>query len=454
MTGFGLAENTNRGLRFHYNNLDNWDFLTLLRENRFNVSFTGGNEITVNSELQFASFFEPHFKEAKYKCLLTPEDSVLMPQGGYYLTNAFLKNWKPIAYDKFGKTVSVFFSPENGLGGWIFVFPQIKDKSNFLLEFLRDILPKVIPPLFPYSLNRDWINRAEYQPVTVQNLKNQIEEIELEAKRKIEKINEEIKKEKQQIEFQNKLLTDDGDSLVTAVEKTLKVLGFQNVINVDEQYQAEGKVGNDEDLQIRDEPVNILVEIKGVSGIPKDSDVLQVLKHVPIRMKEWQDFDVKALSIINHQKAIPPLERNNSKVFRDLILKSAIEQNLGLLTTFDLYRLVRSYLKNNWTPENIKDLFTQSGHITIVPNHYQYVGVIENFWEKVSAVGIRIEEIPIRLGDKIAFEFPIEFEEISVNSLQVENNSTEIAEVGNLAGIKTNLTKELLRKGIRVFKVK
>ena len=136
-----------------------------------------------------------------------------------------------------------------------------------------------------------------------------------------------------------------------------------------------------------------------------------------------------------------------------MILDSATEQHLGLMTTFDLYCLVRSFLKNNWKHENIKELFIQSGHISIVPLHYQYVGVIENYWEKVGAVGIRVEENAIKRGDKISFELPIEFEEMNVDSLQVENTPAEIAEVSMLAGIKTNLSKEILKKGIRVFRI-
>jgi len=355
--------------------------------------------------------------------------------------------------NKYGEPVAGVFAPDEKYNGSIFIFPQIDDKANFLLEFLRDVLPELVPKLFPYSENKNWVERNEYQPATIRELNKQIEHIEIETRQKIEKISEEIKEEKEKIEFQNKLLTDDDNSLVRAVEKTFKVLGFTNVINVDEEYEKVGKTNsNDEDLQIRDKPTSLLVEIKGVAGHPKDDDVFQVTKHIPIRMKEWKEFDVKALSIINHQKAIPALDREE-KPFRPLILESATQQKLGLMTTFDLYRLVRSFLKNGWKHENIKDLFIQSGHIPIVPVHYQYVGIIENYWEKVGAIGIRVKENAIKRGDTISFELPIEFEEMNVDSLQVENNPTEIAEASMLAGIKTNLSKEILKKGTRVFRI-
>lgn len=105
------------------------------------------------------------------------------------------------------------------------------------------------------------------------------------------------------------------------------------------------------------------------------------------------------------------------------------------------------------THEKIKDLFFQSGHISVVPKHYQYVGVIEHYWEKAGAVGIRVEENSIKSGDIISFELTIQFEEMNVDSLQVENNPTEIAEVSMLAGIKTVLPKEMLKKSIKVFRI-
>jgi hypothetical protein len=433
-----------------------WDFVDTLEGSRFNTYPKYGTEISIERpDTLLGRFLEKYIDSTKYTCTIEPvkhTDYRTKAVIGY--SNRSAESWVVTAVNKYNEPVAGVFTPDENKNGWIFIFPQINDKANFLLEFLRDVLPVIIPELFPYSENKNWVERSEYQSTYILELNKQIEEIENEAKQKVEKINEEIQKEKQQIEYQNKLLTEDGEPLVKAVETTLKVLGFTKVINVDEEYAKQGKTdSNDEDLQIRDEPTSILVEIKGVVGTPRDNDVFQITKHVPIRMNEWKEFGVKALSIINHQKAIPALERNNETVFRDLILKSAVEQKLGLMTTFDLYRLVRSYLKNGWKHENIKDIFLQSGQISIIPSHYQYVGKIEHFYEKAGVVSVRIEENLINLSDTIAFELPIEFEEMKIDSLQVEKNSVQIAEVSMLAGIKTNLPKQDMKNGIRVFRI-
>ena len=79
---------------------------------------------------------------------------------------------------------------------------------------------------------------------------------------------------------------------------------------------------------------------------------------------------------------------------------------------------------------------------------------MEHFWPKVSAVGVRVQESELNLGDRIAFEFPVEFEEQHVESLQVDREPVEQVEIGQLAGIETHLTKDQVKKGVRVFLVR
>jgi hypothetical protein len=110
-------------------------------------------------------------------------------------------------------------------------------------------------------------------------------------------------------------------------------------------------------------------------------------------------------------------------------------------------------MKHDWKPEHVKGLFMSFGRIKPVPTHYEFIGVVENFWERVGAVGVRVQAAVLREGDRIAFELPIEYEEQEVASLQVENRQVATAEVSMLAGIKTNLTKMQLRKGVRAYRI-
>jgi len=171
-------------------------------------------------------------------------------------------------------------------------------------------------------------------------------------------------------------------------------------------------------------------------------------------MREWKHTDIQGLAIINHQRNLPALDRDNNLPFRKDILTNAEEHQFGLITTWDLYRLIRSYIKLGWKHEHIKSLFYQVGRISPVPNHYEYIGTIEHFWPKASVVGVNIEEHELSIGDTIAFEFPIEFEEQKIRSLQVDKATVEKSNVGDLAGIQTHLTKEQARKKIRVYRIK
>ena len=43
-----------------------------------------------------------------------------------------------------------------------FVFPDIKDKANFLREFLKNFCPSIVPELFPYSTQFKWKESRDY----------------------------------------------------------------------------------------------------------------------------------------------------------------------------------------------------------------------------------------------------------------------------------------------------
>ena len=245
-----------------------------------------------------------------------------------------------------------------------------------------------------------------------------------------------------------------GDELVAAVHQSLHVLGFSDIVDVDQQLANEGvNRKNREDLQIHDDSPTLIVEVKGINSFPSDEEALTVQKYVVLRMREWNRTDVQGLSVINHQRNLPPLDRGNTMPFRQEILDVAREQSIGLLTAWDLHRLVRSFLNNQWKHEYIRHLFYASGRVEIVPSHYSYIGVIERYIENLGVVGIRAEAVTFSVGDRIAFELPAVFEQQVCESLQLNNADIDKAELGTLVGLKTNLSKQQAKEGTRVFKI-
>jgi hypothetical protein len=414
----------------------NWSFLTIL--NHLSVKANYGEEISV-VDSPLAGVLSDHLKEAKFRCSIStyPEG----PRGPKIV-------WTPLCRNKFGETVGGIFQSR------ILIFPQLEVKLQFIVKLLKENLPELYPCLFPYAEGTLWTQKLEYEHPKVLELKAKIEEVHEEARRQVNALEQGIEKERAAMRFLHDLITGTDKVLVKAVKKTLEILGFKEVIDVDEEMEKAGDKGQKgEDLQIHDYSPTLLAEVKGIAGLPKDAAALQSWKYLAPRMKEWSRTDIQALSIINHQKNLPGLDRENENPFREDIITNAKEHGFGLLTTWDLFRLTRGYLSNGWGHEHIKPIFYKHGRIDPVPEHYEFLGEVEEFWEKVSAVGVRLTAATLNLGDRISFECPVEFKEQKVESLQVENKPVNLAEVGNLAGIHTHFSKKHLRKGVRIFRV-
>jgi hypothetical protein len=363
------------------------------------------------------------------------------------------RSWLTLAKNKYGAPVAGVIAPTDEKG-WVFIFPQLGDKLHFLLRFLKDVLPELSPHLFPQVEGARWVQRPEYELPEVLDLRNQIKRIQETANQKVVELEKAIGENRAAMGYLHDLLRETGQRLVEAGKQTFETLGFRSILDVDKQIEKAGEGGiKREDLQICDYSPTLLVEVKGIPSLPRDAGALQVWKYVAPRMKEWNRTDVQGLAIINHQRNLPALDRENKAPFREDVLTNAQGQGFGLLTTWDLFKLARSYLKLGWKHDYIQALFYQSGRIEPVPKHYEFIGVVEHFWEKVGVVGVRIEASILMRGDRIAFELPVEFEEQEVESLQADKNPIFQAEIGMLAGIQTSLQKGQLKKGTRVFRL-
>lgn len=271
----------------------------------------------------------------------------------------------------------------------------------------------------------------------------------------IDQLSEEISTVESEHAYLFDLVQETGTPLVHAVMKALGILGFEQVVDVDAMIDEsiDGPSTYDEDLRIEDRSPILICEVKGVGGFPADEDALAVQKYVVRRIKEWDRTDVQGITVINHQRHLPPLDRENRLPFRDELLIAAEEQEIGLLTTWDLHRLTRSKLRNEWPSHTAIPLLYKSGRIQPVPTHYEYVGTIQAFIEDIGVVGVKVTDAHLHKGDRVAFELPVVFEEQVCDSLQVDNNPVDSAKVGDLAGIKTELTKDQAKNGTRVYRI-
>jgi hypothetical protein len=424
---------------------DNWSFLSVLSPDHLEITPKTGREMVVTDlSIPLTQLLSAHIKDGEYRCT-------------FRTMRPLQDDWIALAENKFKEVVSgAIASKQEGVEGLVFIFPQIKNKSGFLVQFLNEILPDLRPALFPHMEGGRWVHRPEYEIPKVVELKERIKLLEEETKQKVSEFESEIKKEQSESEYLYDLLRQTGDPLVHAVKRTLEGLGFKDVIDVDEEKAKAGEKGQlREDLQVRDKSPLLLIEVKGISGFPREAQSLQVWKYIAPRMRQLDRTDIHGLSIVNHQKNIPALERDNDNPFGSDIVTNAEDQSFGLLTTFDLYRLLRTYIKNGWKHEHIEPLFYQSGRISPIPVHYEFIGITEHYYDGINVVSIRIEAGELHIGDRIAFELPIELEEQNVESMQIGKTPVDIAETGSLVGTKTHLTKHQAKdKKLRVFRVK
>jgi len=413
---------------------DIWDFLDDFQN--LGVERDHGTEMQpTRTDAVLGGLVADHLQGGQFFCVLRPRFK-------------WNDNTTVLALNKFKASVGVAHYHKNGAA--VIVLPQIARKPEFLLRLVQECLPAIAPNLFPHIQKGRWTDRPEYELPKVLELRAEQLRVEERAKAEIAVLEKKLENERSANGWLHDLLTGTDVQLVSAVKKALAVIGFSKVIDIDEERDREGK-SRREDLQIDDQSPTLVVDVKGISGFPSDDDALQAEKHAAIRMRELKRTDIISLSIINHQRHIPPLDRENSMPFRQELLDAALERSLGLISAWDLYRLVRNKQRHVWRSEDVKPLFCRAGRIEAVPEHYQYVGKIAKAWTE--KFGVVIEQVELRVGDRVAVELPIEFEEVAVESIRVKNQNVEHAKVGDPTGILWPTGKPKLREGMRVFRI-
>jgi hypothetical protein len=195
------------------------------------------------------------------------------------------------------------------------------------------------------------------------------------------------------------------------------------------------------------------VEVKGITNLPKEINSLQVTKYLVPRMRQWNRSDVRGLSVINQQRGLPGLDRENVNTFQQDVLDNATDQGFGLMTTLDLFRLVRNKRRWEWPDEVVAPLLYRDGRVAPLPTHYVRVGVIDGFFEKVGVVTISVTEPGFAVGEEIAFVLPTDYEQQRVASIHSDGEAVQRAQPGQRVGVKTHVTKTQARTGVVVYLV-
>lgn len=353
-----------------------------------------------------------------------------------------------LAHDKFDRPVACISPPDEHGRGHVIVLPQVEDSSSFLADLLEEALPALAPILFESS-DHKWAHDSSYELPDVVALTAQIGSIRIQAEVEIAALNERIHAVRNDRGFEHVLIQGTGDELVDAVRRALEELGFRDVIDADHELRDGRQLR--EDLRVEAHDGIWMIEVKGVAGHPAEADSLQITKYQIGMMKERNRTDVRSVTIVNHFRTLPPLERNNDDVFGAVVLARAEHDDLSLLTTWDLLRLIRGYREWNWNHDAaIRPLFRINGRINALPAHYQLIGIIRKVWDRAGVLSIELTS-DLQSGQQVGFEPRPWFREVVAESLQVNKQPVERAVAGMFVGLKVDRVTSF-REGQQVYR--
>jgi hypothetical protein len=310
----------------------------------------------------------------------------------------------------------------------VLVFPDIKDKVNFVSELFKTYLPEINPEIFPFHGEFGWLESGGYLLPGEQELINQRNEIEENYIDSISRNKDLITKLKNKYKFLADMISESGQKLVSAVEKYFRWLEFESVINLDETNPDI----LEEDLQVDCGDKFLVVEIKGIGGTSTDKDCSQISKIRYRRSEQRGKFDVFGLYVVNHQRYTPPESRSNPP-FSENQIKDAELDKRGLLTTYDLYKAYFLVEEGIMTKKSIRESLFETGLILLKPKNLIFIGRPHEYFMKGEIAIVHLNNISITKGDILIVRkndsyFKSEIISLMLNDCEVDSASS--GEVG------------------------
>ncbi len=314
----------------------------------------------------------------------------------------------------------------------LIVFPQIEDKANFLSEFLSKIAPSIYPELFPYSTTFDWKKQEEYWLPNFSQLLEDKKAIEKEYQDKLDKNESDIVSNNKKFSFLHDLVTETGDELVESVIKFLNWLEFKNVTDFDSANGSSTIL--EEDIQVDIPEGLLIIECKGIGGTSTDADCSQISKIKHRRCKQRNAFDVFALYLVNHQRYQPPLKRQNPP-FTEHQVQDAINDERGLLTTWQLFQLYEQVQSEIISKEAARKVFINYGLIEFKPQDLEYIDEPLELFENGKICIVNIKDCLLEIDKEIIVEKNGKYAKSKILDIQLDGKSVKSAKEGEI-GLK------------------
>jgi hypothetical protein len=310
---------------------------------------------------------------------------------------------------------------------YLFVLPDFSKKGEFLEEFLSQTLPDFVPDFFPENTEAHWIKSDDFTLPEVAQLQARKMQLLNDVEKEILRIDKEIHAKMIEFQFLHDLIRESSATLVESVKKMLDYIGFDLILNVDEIDQSALK---EEDIKILEKEKILIIEVKGINGTSTDSDCSQISKVRYRKMKELKRTDVNALYIVNHQRFLPPTSRQNPP-FNDIQINDAVNDDRGLLTTWELYKAYGFIQKEILTKSDIQEQIFQIGLIRFLPStKYKSLGIPNEIHRNGKVFILKLFNNKLVVGQRILIQTDNDFIPSIIKEIMFNDENLEIAENG------------------------
>ena len=253
------------------------------------------------------------------------------------------------------------------------VLPQLASNVRALLQILQTV-ERLWPALFPEHNKTAWLHSDEFLLPDERAKDNEIEGTIAEAVKKIAKLREEREQLTKANSFIRQLLvaTEDAklelsERLSSLVKQALEFLGF-SVRDIDQQTKTAIKK---EDFWVTDEEYFAITEVTGTTNTnPKVKEFNDILGRITTIYKRKTDLipegvtEVRGLLVLNFDCDRPPKKRPRAYAGElEHIVEAATEQNIGLLSTVELHKILVAVKEGKLTKEKARTLLKKPGRI-------------------------------------------------------------------------------------------
>ncbi len=327
-----------------------------------------------------------------------------------------------------------------------FIFPRIEKKAEFLVELLQKALPELRPALFPYNTRLLWLKDPLYRLPNEQKLLNEKARLVKDHEDSLKDVDKRVSENRQKYDFLHDLLSKSGADLVKTVANYMAWLGFMQVINADETSPDI----QEEDIRIECDRGLLVVEVKGIGGTSADNDCSQISKIRYRRMRDRGTLDVFALYIVNHQRFLPPEERQNPPFSATQII-DAESDDRGLLTTYDLFKLYFGIEASVVSRLQAREALLQVGLVQFRPSDAVKLPKPYEIHHNGTVIVVSLSETRIRKGMGIIIADSGRYRLAEILEIQVEGveaDEAESQEVGIRFSEKVSKTSEVWLRSV------